>query len=134
MTDSVKHERREHFRGKARPGRRIALHYRLAHPDDAEIVEAHTLNIGVGGAFIASDSPPAIGTGLVVILEVPTTDLPIEIDAEVRWTTDGGSEPRSAGMGVKFGALDVEHLLMLSDYFASLTGTETETDAGSHLP
>ncbi len=121
MTDSEKKERRTHFRGKARPGRRVELEYRLADGPVDKPLRAFTRNIGVGGAFIVTDDPFEVGTSLTVIIQVPTSDMTIEVAAEVRWKATSTEE---VGMGIKFQHLDVEQLLQLSEYFASLTGTE----------
>ncbi len=82
---------------------------------------AHTRNIGVGGAFIVTATPPAPGTHLLLTLHVPTPAKHIEVKAEVRWTS---SVDGATGMGVKFYGLDVEELLQLNEYFASLTGRD----------
>ena len=121
MTNSEKKERRTHFRGKARPGRRVELEYRRADSPDDKPSRAFTRNIGVGGAFIVTDDPYDVGTSVTVIIRVPTSDLTIEVAAEVRWKATSGEE---IGMGIKFQHLEVEQLLQLSEYFASLTGTE----------
>ena len=60
-----KGERRGHFRGKPRPGRRVQVRFQLA--GGAEVV-AHTKNIGVGGAFIVTPQPPALGTHLRLVV------------------------------------------------------------------
>jgi uncharacterized protein (TIGR02266 family) len=117
MAESQKSEKRTHFRGKARPGRRIDLTYRTA---DGELYSAVTRNIGVGGAFILTDTPEAAGASLSLQLQLPNVDNPIVVDCEVRWSTTGDE----SGMGVKFENIDVEALLALNEYFASLTGTE----------
>jgi len=128
MPSSQKHEKRRYFRGKARPGRRVDLYYRLASDPDAERSPAVTSNIGVGGAFILTETPPELGAELSIEIEVPTADELIKVLAEVRWTSGEGDE---AGMGVKFLNLDVESLLKLSEYFASLTGAEPDTSDSS---
>ena len=84
-----------------------------------------TSNIGVGGAFILASEPLGIGTRVHVQLRVPTSEIPISVDAEVRWTVSRLEDEHGAGMGVKFHGLDVEALLRLSEYFASLTGAES---------
>ena len=86
-------------------------------------IRAVTSNIGVGGAFVLTSDPLPIGTLLRVSLTVPTTEQVIETDARVRWvvTTETADELHAAGMGVKFQRLDVDALLLLSEYFASLT-------------
>ena len=113
-----KGERRGHFRGKPRPGRRVQVRFQLA--GGAEVV-AHTKNIGVGGAFIVTPQPPALGTHLRLVVEMPSSGESIEVRAEVRWLSGVGTP--EAGMGVRFAGLDVDQLLALNEYFASLTAT-----------
>jgi uncharacterized protein (TIGR02266 family) len=118
MTEA-RHERRQHFRGKPRPGRRLSIRYRI---NGASWIRAETRNIGVGGAFIATDEPARTGSSLELELEVPTCDKPLVLKGHVRWAQDGGTE--DAGMGVQFHDVDIDVLLELNDYFASLTGVE----------
>ena len=120
-----KRERRGHFRGKPRPGRRVEVRYRaVKEGDGAAEHQAFTKNVGIGGAFILTSKPLPPGTELSLVLRVPQAQ-PIEVDAEVRWVIDGKrAEPEPEhGMGVKFNGLEVEQLLALNDYFASLTET-----------
>jgi uncharacterized protein (TIGR02266 family) len=122
----TKRERRGHFRGKPRPGRRVEVRYRMVDGEESSQEHlAFTKNIGVGGAFILTPDPPPAGTELQVSLVVPAAKLPVEVEAEVRWIVDGKhDEPeREHGMGVKFNGLDVDQLLALNEYFASLTAT-----------
>ncbi len=117
-------ERRAHFRGRPRPGRRVAIKFRPEGAPGSDAIVAHTHDIGVGGAYIATDRPAAVGCRLEVEIEVPGPGGPIALSAEVRWVANAdrliaGREP---GMGVKFAALEVEALLSLSDFFASLAG------------
>lgn len=123
MTESDKRERRTHFRGKARPGRRVELTFHRHGDDDPQPVRAFTRNVGVGGAFIVTDAPEPVGTLLEIAIRVPTSDQQIQVAAEVRWESKASSD--ETGMGVKFHDLDVDQLLQLSEYFASLTGSET---------
>jgi uncharacterized protein (TIGR02266 family) len=121
-----KRERRGHFRGKPRPGRRVEVRYRVI--DEGELSaeqRAYTKNIGVGGAFILTTDPAPPGTVLHIALVVPQAPRPIEVRADVRWIVDGKHDepPREHGMGVKFSGLDVDQLLALNEYFASLTAT-----------
>jgi uncharacterized protein (TIGR02266 family) len=90
----------------------------------SDAVVAHTHDIGVGGAYIATDRPAAVGSRLDLEIEVGGASSSLALTAEVRWVANAdrllaGREP---GMGVKFGALDVEALVALSDFFASLAG------------
>ena len=113
---------RRHFRGKPRPGRRVEVEYRAG---EAPPRRAFTRNIGVGGAFIVTTEPEAAGTAVVLSLMVPTAAHPIQVKAEVRWNTPGDAED-PAGFGVKFYGLEVEELLQLNEYFASLTGRDDD--------
>lgn len=115
----ARHERRQHFRGKPRPGRRLAIRYRI---DGGAWLEAETRNIGVGGAFIATDKPAPTGSSVELEVDVPTCDKPLVVKGHVRWAQVGGTE--DAGMGVQFHEVDIDVLLELNDYFASLTGVE----------
>jgi len=132
--DSPRHEKRKHFRGKPRPGRRMDIRFRLAAPPGSPLLPAVTRNIGIGGAFIATPEPPPPGTVLFVEIKVPTCDDPLQIRAEVRWLAPA-PDPADAyppdderaigpGMGVCFLNVDIDALLELSDYFSSLTGED----------
>jgi uncharacterized protein (TIGR02266 family) len=118
MAEPRRHERRQHFRGKARPGRQVPVRFRRA--DVTEWTPAETRNIGVGGAFIATAGSLPVGTPLVVELTVPTSDRRFELTALVRWSTQADTP----GMGVQFVDVDIDVLLDLNDYFASLTGKD----------
>jgi len=55
-------------------------------------------------------------------LEVPTCDKPLILRGQVRWSQAGPGD--DGGMGVQFHEVDIDVLLELNDYFASLTGVE----------
>src|SRR4051812_43590975 len=112
--DEPQHERRRHFRGKARPGRVMPVKFRIG---DGEWVAAQTRNIGVGGAFIATDQLKPTGTEITVEVVLPTSEQTFALPGVVRW-----SSVSSGGMGVQFVGVDVDVLLELNDYFSSLTG------------
>jgi hypothetical protein len=114
--DGPRHERRTHFRGKARPGRIMPVRFRT--PAHESWIVAETRNIGVGGAYIAAADPAAVGTTITIELTLPTTDQTFTLPAVVRWS----SAAPPAGMGVQFVGVDVDILLELNDYFSSLTG------------
>src|SRR5260370_19359161 len=127
-----KRERRGHFRGKARPGRRVEVRYRMfEHGQLSDEQRAYTKNIGVGGAFIISPDPPAPGTTLQILVQVPAAARPIEVKAEVRWIVDGkhDEDEHEYGMGVRLSGLDVQQLMALNEYFASLTSTVDHDEA-----
>lgn len=107
------HERRQHFRGKSRHGRVMKVRYR----GTGDWVDASTRDIGVGGAFIAASPQPEIGSTLTVELTLPTSDRVFTLPSIVRWVRPGDD----GGMGVQFVGVDVDILLELNDYFATLT-------------
>jgi hypothetical protein len=112
--DGPRHERRQYFRGKARPGRILPIRFRTTlHPG---WLTAETRNIGVGGAFIATADVQPIGTSMSVEITLPTSDQVFSVPAIVRW-----SKP-DEGMGIQFVGVDVDILLELNDYFSSLAG------------
>ena len=110
--DAPRQERRNHFRGKARPGRVMAVRFRAAA--HTAWVAAETRNIGVGGAFVATALVQPTGTQLTLELRLPTSDQLFQLPAVVRWSA-------ADGMGVQFVGVDVDVLLELNDYFATLT-------------
>lgn len=115
--DVEKGERRGHFRGKPRPGRRVRIVFQGPGTQERS---AYTRNIGVGGAFVVTPFAPTVGTQLRLVVDMPT-GAPLEVRGEVRWL--GHPEPDQPGMGVRFFGMDVDQLLLLNDYFASLTPT-----------
>ena len=111
--DGPRHERRQHFRGKARPGRILPIRFRTA---EEPWIAAETRNIGVGGAFIATSHTLPAGAPLTVELALPSSDQVFTLPAVARWIAP------DSGMGIQFVGVDVDVLLELNDYFASLTG------------
>jgi hypothetical protein len=116
------HERRRHFRGKPRPGRVLPVRFR---PIGGEWRSGETRNVGVGGAFIADAAGLTVGTELEMELTLPSCDQPLALHGIVR-RAGGPSDSGGAdtGIGVEFVDVEVDVLLELNDYFASLTGSD----------
>ncbi len=94
-----------HFRRCRRQPITLRVQFRRDDPA-AALEHAGTLSdVGIGGAFVATDVPPPVPVGARVRLSLspPTSWDPIEISATVRWISDGRGEP--AGFGVRFEAL-----------------------------
>lgn len=109
-----RHERRYHFRGKSRPDRVLSIRFRtVSSGADGPWIAADTRNIGVGGAYIVTHPLP-VGAQLTIELTLPTSDQTFALAAIVRWGANDG-------IGVQFVGIDVDVLLELNDYFASLT-------------
>jgi uncharacterized protein (TIGR02266 family) len=89
--------------------------------------DAETRNIGVGGAFIATEAPAPVGAAILVELHIPTSERPFEARAIVRWrqtVAPAAADAHSVdapGMGVEFVQVDIDVLLELNDYFATLS-------------
>lgn len=129
MANQRKSERRRHFRGSARPGRTIDIKWRAkGSADDHQT--AITRNIGVGGAFVVTDSRPPIGSLVELIIEIPDQPRAISLTAEVRWVAEG-AEGTKGGLGARFLDLDVPSRLTLSEYFATLNGPVGSDDPES---
>jgi Tfp pilus assembly protein PilZ len=109
-----KRERRSHFRGKPRPGRRVEVSFTT---DDGTRERAHTRNIGVGGAFVVTPRPGRPGSVVRLAVHIPSATDPLQVSGEIRWID-------SQGMGIRFDGLDIEAVLALNEYFASLTGKD----------
>lgn len=137
MVQGSSHERRGHFRGKARHGRALPVRI-AANPTGAPVTkavdaswrDAQTLDIGVGGAFIV-DSDLLIGAHLWVELQLSTTAQRFVLPAVVRWvgkrstaaltgSADAHQPSSVRGGGVQFVDVDVDVLLELNDYFEDL--------------
>lgn len=88
---------------------------RFKAPAHRDWVKAETRNIGVGGAFIATTDIQPVTTTLTVEIALPTTEQVFTLPAVVRWAAKDG-------IGVQFVGVDVDVLLELNDYFATLTG------------
>ena len=112
--DGERHERRQYFRGKARPGRVLPVRYRTTL--QPRWLTAETRDIGVGGAFISAIDVLPVGTSMTVEISLPTSDQVFTLPAIVRWSRE------QEGMGIQFVGVDVDILLELNDYFSTLTG------------
>lgn len=111
--DGQQHERRRHFREKARPGRVLTVRFRTV--EDARWVDAQTRDIGVGGAFLVSPHLQAVGSSLTLELVLPTSDRVFVLPSIVRWSASG----EGGGMGVQFVGVDIDVLLELNEMFAA---------------
>lgn len=89
---------------------------RRQHEKSARRVEATTLNLSFGGAFIVVDPPIPVGARLRVGIASATTWEPLEFEATVRWVRDAGVTVKS-GMGVAFDPLSPSQALALHRLF-----------------
>jgi hypothetical protein len=106
------HERRHHFRGKARSGHDLGVRFRVV--GETEWITASARDVGAGGAFITTEAMQDLGAEILLELVLPTSDQVFTLSAAVRWTSPDG-------MGVQFVGEPADVLLELTDYFATLT-------------
>lgn len=107
-----------HFRLRARYPIEVRVTVRRQHEKSARRVDATTLNLSFGGAFIAVDPPIPVGARVRVDIASATTWEPLELDATVRWVRDGSTTVR-AGMGIAFEPLSAPQALALHRLFCA---------------
>ena len=112
LPEHSQHERRHHFRGKARTDHDLGIRFRVVH--QTEWIAAAARDVGAGGAFITTSRIEEADTELVLELVLPTSDQVFTLSAVVRWTSPDG-------MGVAFVGEPSDVLLELNDYFVTLT-------------
>jgi len=113
----------QHFRAQARPEIRVRIRWRRLDEPHTREVDAQTRNIGVGGAFIVSETPAPVGTPIEIAIASPATWEPVRVRGEVRWVTPVGGE-EEPGMGVSFQDLQARDVVSLHDFFVSLQFVE----------
>lgn len=117
---------RSHFRKGVRRAFVLRVRFRRDEPGAALEQAGRTADVGLGGAFVETHRPLAVGTGVVLILNAPTAWNPLEIRGEVRWVSDG-SGPRPTGFGVRFVELDRTHAAALYDLLHAVAFAEPST-------
>jgi Tfp pilus assembly protein PilZ len=90
-----------HFRKDGRRPLSLPVQVRQGHATDASPYQAELIDLGMGGAFVCTETPAPIGTALVLTISAPTAWEPLEVNAEVRWLGDD-SPDRPQGFGVHF--------------------------------
>jgi uncharacterized protein (TIGR02266 family) len=88
---------------------------------------AETRNVGVGGAFVATPAAFEVGAALTLELTLPAATRVFTLPAVVRWRREVGDP--DDGIGLQFVGVDVDVLLELNDFFASLTPPSADLGA-----
>ena len=79
---------------------------RVEYSNVEDFLVDYTSNETIGGMFIKTEYPMAVGTEFTLRIQLPGGRRPIEAAAEVRWTLPRDvAAPMNPGMGVRFGAL-----------------------------
>jgi uncharacterized protein (TIGR02266 family) len=106
---------------KARPSqkdRRRSTREDLKIPVDYSAVDAFfsefTTNVNEGGMFIATETPPPLGTDVALEFRLPGLERPVRVSGRVAWVSDGKDEA-PVGMGIEFRELDPEVRVTIND-------------------
>ncbi len=81
---------------------RSDLKIKVRYSSVNKFLSEYTSNISQGGAFVATKKPLPVGTRMLIEMEVPGLDGPIEVIGEVRWNTDVQPRTETSGMGIAF--------------------------------
>jgi uncharacterized protein (TIGR02266 family) len=108
-----------HFRAQPRPELRVRIRWRRLDEPHTREVDAQSKNVGVGGAFIITETPPPIGTLVEIAIASPATWEPVRVRGQVRWLSAGGPD-EDPGMGIAFQDLAPRDVVALHDFFVSL--------------
>ena len=85
--------------GEKRSHPRVAIEMVIScEQAGAPAVVGMTRDLGIGGAFIESATPPPFGAAVVIIGRLPGTKNDLRLPAIVRWV-------KADGFGVHFGSL-----------------------------
>ncbi len=97
--------------------------------------EGYLTNLSEGGAFLAVDDPPALGTEVEILAVLPWRLGVLRATTRVAWRSRGGSERggRLSGVGLAFEELDPRSRERLDAYlekFAELAARIGELQEG----
>ena len=99
--------------------RRLPIRITVEYEDTEDFLTDYSANLSIGGMFIETTEPLAVGSRFRLRFWIPGRPSPIDTVAEVRWMQSAeDAAPMSPGMGVRFDALaesdlsDVEEMLL----------------------
>ena len=85
---------------------RIPIRVRVEYSSMDDFIDDYTSNISLGGMFVRSAQPLALGTRFRLRFRLPGRDKPIETYAFVRWVADIHEAGEAhCGMGIQFDEL-----------------------------
>jgi len=83
--------------------RRLPIRITVEYEDTEDFLTDYTANLSIGGMFIETKEPLAVGTRFRLRFSVPEREDPIDTVAEVRWSQPASrTSPMAPGMGVRF--------------------------------
>lgn len=80
---------------------RVPIRVLVEYEKVDDFLADYSSNLSLGGMFIQTDDPLAVGTRFRLRLRLPDRPKPVEAYAEVRWVVPTGGRG-TAGMGVQF--------------------------------
>jgi len=105
--------------GDRRYQRRLPIRITVEYEDMEDFLTDYTANLSIGGMFIETEEPLAVGTHFRLRFTVPTRTSPIDTIAEVRWSQDRtAGSPMAPGMGVRFQELSPTDLDAVQEMLA----------------
>ena len=79
---------------------------RVEYTNVEDFLVDYTSNETIGGMFIKTERPMAVGTAFQMRIQLPGGRRAIDVEAEVRWTLPRDvAAPMTPGMGVRFDSL-----------------------------
>jgi uncharacterized protein (TIGR02266 family) len=113
-------QRASHSIGAAMDQRRADRRYdrelAIEFTHDGRQHAGRSRNVGLGGLFVATEVVLPLGALVAVRFTVPTQREPIEVTAEVRWTTVKG-DLGGPGAGLRFAGLRARDVWALNKFF-----------------
>jgi type IV pilus assembly protein PilZ len=108
---------REDFAHSSTP---VAPLVRVEYTNVEDFLVDYTSNETIGGMFIKTEHPMAVGTQFKLRFQLPGSGRTIETLAEVRWTlpTDVAA-PMNPGMGIRFNGLSTVDKMLVESLLVS---------------
>ena len=105
-TVNATHEMNDHTGVEEAGVRQSPVKVRVEYSHIEDFLVDYTSNHTIGGMFIKTDRPLAVGTRFLLKFQLPGSGRAIAAEAQVRWTLPVEvAAPMTPGMGVRFGRL-----------------------------
>lgn len=115
-----------HFRQARRQPVSLPVRFRKDEPGATLLHEGRMSDVGMGGAFIATDSRLPEGARILLSISAPTAWDPLEVPATVRWSSAGGSD--EGGFGVRFESLSGKEATALYELVHASAYSESDVE------
>lgn len=83
---------------------RVPIRMRVEYENLSDFLDDYTSNLSLGGMYVHSQNPLALGTRFRLRFRLPNREKPIETYGIVRWVNEETSQ-QPAGMGIQFDEL-----------------------------